>query len=432
MYQIKEKQAVSLGTSFAMTPKKFIQQKTPKGRPTSTSAILQPLPPENLPFISSFSQDGNLFALVTLAIDKHRIRVFNAVSGRATAEYTIQAGRVSSLTWGTTIFGVDAVLEEARSPNKKRKKRKTEDDTQKDQRNTEALAVIIGLSDGTILFFSPSHEKVVQTLSHPSSTSAITSLATSVSNRSLLWTSNADSSVQLWDVQKNLIWRSWKNEDRIPYTSLAIRPTNADELQMGLLGAHHQIRLFTDISLTQENSSRKPKQIASFTGHASSIKELRWDMVTPHRFFSVAESDRFVYLWETEGALSNERPIASTSLDSDVRTIGLDISEPLRETLVALSSSGKLYFIPIPTEFPSSQSTSDKPTQIHTILPRSTLTSGLNSKAGSPVIDFVPIPGDTGVVRIVRLLNGVRPVFDIVVSYSLLLTSFRSFCISDT
>jgi len=411
---------------------KSIQQKTLKGRPTSTSAILQPLPPENIPFLSSFSPDGNLFALVTMAIDKHRIRVFNAVSGRATAEHTIQAGRVSSLTWGNMVFGVDAVLGEARSPNKKRKKRKTEDDTQKGQGNTEVLVVIIGLSDGTILFLSPSHEKVVQTLSQPSSTSAITSLAPSVYNRSLLWTSNADSSVQLWDVQKNIIWRSWKNEDRIPYTSLAIRPTNADELQMDLLGAHHQIRLFTDVFVTQENLSRKPKQIASFTGHASSIKELRWDMATPHRFFSVAEGDRFIYLWETEGALSNERPIASTSLDSDVRTIGLDMSEPLRETLVALSSSGKLYFIPIPSEFPLSQSASDMPTQIHTLVPHSTLTSGLNSKTSPPVIDFVPIPGGTGAVRIVRLSNGVRPVFDLVVSYSLQLTSFRSFCISDT
>lgn len=407
---------LSLSTAMTPAPKISIQRKQPKSRPTSTSAILQPLPPENLPFFSSFSQDGNFFALVTLAVDKHRIRVFNAVSGRATAEYTVQAGRVSSLTWGTMIFGVDAISD-AKSPNKKRKKRISEGDTENNQRNTETLVVIIGLSDGTILFFSPSQEKVVQTLSHPSSTSAIIYLAPSVSKKSLLWTSNADSSVQLWDVQNNVILRSWKNDDRIPFTSLTVRPTHSDELETDFLGAHHRIHLFTDV--TQEPSSGKLKQTASFTGHASLIKDLRWDMATPHRFFSVAEGDRFIYLWEIESASSNERPIASISLNSDVRTIRLDISEPHRQTLVALSSSGSLYFIPVPTEFPSPQSASRKPTEIHTILPRSTLSSGLNSQSSPPVIDLIPISGDTGVIRIVRLLNGVRPVFDVVVSYFL-------------
>ena len=35
---------------------------------------------------ASFSNDGKHFALVTLAVDKHRLRVFNSISGRNVAE----------------------------------------------------------------------------------------------------------------------------------------------------------------------------------------------------------------------------------------------------------------------------------------------------------------------------------------------------------
>jgi U3 small nucleolar RNA-associated protein 5 len=172
-----------------------------------------------------------------------------------------------------------------------------------------------------------------------------------LSNKSNLWSSSADSSIHLWDVQSTSILKTWKNDDRIPYTSLALEPPSLSENETNFLVAHHHIRLLTEVSLPSQN---KPKQLASFTGHASPIRVLRWmqSTGTARQFCSAAEGDRYLYLWDAQSASTNEKPIASVLLDSDVRTLGFDSSDPSR-TLIALSSSGCLSFIPIPAELQS-------------------------------------------------------------------------------
>jgi U3 small nucleolar RNA-associated protein 5 len=384
------------------------------GRQTYTSTISQPFLPETI--LSAFSQDGKFFALVTLAVDKHRLRIFNGISGRATAECTIPSGRVSSLVWST--FFLDADVEQT-SPSKKKKKRKTEEAEEKDRGSPGIAIVALGLSDGSILLFSPSHSKVVRTLSHGSSTSAILALTSSLTSNSHLWSSGADSSIQLWDVQKATMLKTRKNDDRIPYTSLALDPHTHSENETNLLVAHHHIRLLNEISLS---SSSIPKELASFTGHASPIRTLRWIQSAGimRRFCSAAEGDRYIYLWDAQDTSTNEKPVASVLLDSDVRTLGFDCSDPSRTTLIALSSSGCLTFIPIPAELPSEQRSTEDLTKIHSLLPRSTLRNGRKCKSDPLIIDFTSIPSNIGSVRLVRLVNGIKPVFDVVVSLALL------------
>jgi hypothetical protein len=51
-------------------------------------------------------------------------------------------------------------------------------------------------------------------------------------------------------------------------------------------------------------------------------------------------------------------------------------------------------------------------------MPRFTLSSVSKSRPlDSPVIDFLLIPGNPGALRVARLLNGTRPVFDSLVGY---------------
>lgn len=405
--------------------KKSPKPKLPGSRQTYTSTISQPILSETI--LSAFSQDGKFFALVTLAVDKHRLRIFNGISGRATAEYTIPSGRVSSLVWSTLSVDADA---EHSSPSKKKKKRKVEDAEEKDRGSPGIVIVALGLSDGSILLFSPSHSKVVRTLSHGSSTSPIIALTPSLSNESNLWSSSADSSIHLWDVQNTAILKTWKNDDRIPYTSLALEPPSLSDNETNFLVAHHHIRLLTEVSLPSQN---KPKQLSSFTGHASPIRVLRWmqSTGTVRQFCSAAEGDRNIYLWDAQGASTNEKPIASILLDSDVRTLGFDSSDPSRTTLIALDSTGCLSFIPIPADLPSQQSSSEDPTNVHSLLPRSTLGNRRKSKSDPLIIDFTSIPSSIGSVRLVRLVNGIRPVFDVVVSLSLLLLGTYSFSSRD-
>ncbi|KAH9486680.1 U3 small nucleolar RNA-associated protein 5 [Psilocybe cubensis] len=382
------------------------RSKPVKGRPPSTSTLAH-LSQSNSPSIlSAFSPDATLFAFVVLAIDRHRLRVYDSASGRAVSEYTVDSARVSSLKWATLTS--DSPGPEQNSPSKKRKKTSVPTAAEKDS-SSRTEVVALGLSDGIVIFFSPSHSQVLRTLTHPKSTSAVLSLAFDPSNGSALWTSSADGSICLWDVQNKTVLRSWKNDDHIPCTSLSVCPT-LEGHSTSLLAAHHSIRLFKDIA--NDNSLSKPMQVAGFTGHATSIQLLLWfnESEKPTKFFSMAEGDRFVYCWDVEGASLSEKPVAAISLDADVRTFALATPVNSQQCLIALSTSGKLSFVPIPSKFPSS---TDKSNTIATILPRSTVSSTSKFRAQDPqVIDLVPLPTSPGLVRVVRLVKGIQPTFD--------------------
>jgi U3 small nucleolar RNA-associated protein 5 len=380
-----------------------------KSRPLTTSQPTAGHPS----IISSFSPDGALFVIITLAVDKHRLRLYNTSSTRVVAEHTFESSRVSALTWGS----VKADSEMPDTPNKKRKKRKIDSDTpHSEKRSADTIdVVVLGLEDGTIVFFSLTTSRIVYTLTHPSSTSSVIALALRTVNAPILWTSSTDGIVRLWDVQKHQIVSSWHDEDHIPYTSLSLRPTS-DSSQTDILVGHHHIRLFSDTTLHDPTQST-PLHLGSFTGHASSIVILRWahTPTVSHRFFSVAVSDRFVYVWDTDSSLGG-KPAACVALDSDVRTIGFSSSDLSRQTLVTLSVSGKLSFIPIPESLAPPPNTRETTNKMISLLPRSSVASSSHTRPLDPiVIDIICVPGDSHSIRIARLIKGVKPVFEDVV-----------------
>ena len=384
-----------------------------KSRPLTTSQPTSGHPS----ILSSFSPDGTLFVIITLAIDKHRLRLYNTSSTRVVAEHTFESSRVSALTWGS----IKTDTEVLDTPNKKRKKRKFDSDTpQNEKRSADTIdVVVLGLQDGTIIFFSLSSSKIVRTLTHPSSPSSVIALALKTVDTPILWTSSSDGIVRLWDVQKHKILSSWHDKDHIPYTSLSLRPTS-DSSQTDVLAGHHHIRLFSDTTLHDPQST--PLQLASFTGHASSIMILHWAHApaVSHRFFSMAVSDRFVYVWDTvkDSSLPEKpvAPLACVALDSDVRTIGLNSSDFSRQTLVTLSVSGKLSFVPIPESFAPPPNTRETKNKMFSLLPHTSVASSSNTRPLDPiVIDIICVPGDSHSVRIARLIKGVKPVFEDVV-----------------
>ena len=384
-----------------------------KGRSKSKTRPLTSQPTSgHTPILSSFSPDGAFFVVITLAVDKHRLRLYNTSSTRVTAEHTFETSRVSALTWGS----IKTDTEILDTPNKKRKKRKTDSDTpQSEKQSADTVdVVVLGLEDGTIVFFSLAASKIIRTLTHPSSTSSIIALALKTVNMPILWTSSADGIVRLWDVHKHEILSNWHDEDRIPYTSLSLRPTSNNS-QTDILVGHHHIRLFSDTTLNDSTQST-PLQLGSFTGHASSIIILRWaDAPTvSHRFFSVAVGDRFVYVWDTDSSLG-EKPVACVTLDSDVRTIGISSSDLSPQTLVTLSISGKLSFIPIPENFAPPPNARETTNKMLSLLPRLSVASSSNVRPHDKVIDIICVPGDSHSIRIARFIKGVKPVFEDVV-----------------
>lgn len=419
--------------------------KSKKNRqPTNTSALSQPVVEDGsslnaLP-VSAFSAEANLFAFLSLSADKHRLRIYDTSTAKSVAEHVVDSGRISTLIWGSLdLFeGPSTSVDENIGIAKKKGKRKRPSTGAEEKPKTETEVVVLGLTDGTLLFFSPSHGRILRTLSHPTSTAAILSITLTYNEESgsTLWTSGADGVVRLWDARRNNITGSWKIDDRIPYTSLAARPKalSGEDGHVELLVANHSIRLISTLPRVSDSSDfevLKPKLLASFTGHASSINRLQWDasQEPSSRFISTAESDRFIYVWDVpRGTIAEGKIVLSISLDSNVRRVSLStlttpsssssppyISKP--QSILALSTSGKISIYPIPSELTPPATSEKTKHKVPALLPRSNV-NVLSKKAssGTQVIDASFILGEVGKIKVARVVGGVRPVFHVVVS----------------
>jgi U3 small nucleolar RNA-associated protein 5 len=401
----------------AARPKKKSRQ---HARPPSTAQISQPAVQDisSPAAYSSFSPAGGFFAYVSLAVDKHRLRVYNAATGQAIADHIVDTARISSMTW----CALDAtVVDSLNAPQpSKKKKRKRDSASEYDVKNKMTEIVVLGLSDGTILCFSPSHARVLHSLSHPSSASAI--LATAVEEHEdqwLMWASGADSTLRLWNIKTNDIIANWKNDDRIPYTSLTIRPNDA-ESRTDILAASHGIHLLSKSASAGETVPNRLQKAAIFTGHASPVKSTKWDLSkpVPTRLFSLAESDRIVYVWDIlDSPDVSGKAVASIPLDSDARSFAIATSTGSTDpsTLLALSASGKITLYHIPNQI-SPANTSSSSSTLPTIHFQSCIIAASErTHSPSDVIGVSFVLGRPGSICIARLVRGIRPVFTTVV-----------------
>jgi U3 small nucleolar RNA-associated protein 5 len=378
--------------------------------------------------LSSFSPDGTSFAFLSLAVDKHRLRVYDTLSGQSRAEHVIDLDRVTSLSWARLDLsgGPSAPSDdEADRPKKKRKKRQSLHVSSENDALTSIEVVMLGLSDGSLSLFSPSHGKVLRTLSHPASNTSILSV---VVNRTAnlgtyLWTSGADGAIRVWNATKNSMVGSLKVDSRIPYSCMTFRPVGLDEEngELNLLVANHTIRLLsTETSLTPLEN-QQAEALATFTGHASPVTRLHWDVSQQPavRFVSMAQADRFIYLWQvpnpedtnpTEG-----RIVASIALDSDARTFSLcDFTGASKQQILTLSASGKISVFPIPTELSSTNSRKSHQ-KVPTLLPRSTISITPKKHSSSFRVVDVAFTTKEGQIRVAKVVGGVRPFFEVVV-----------------
>ncbi|TRM62401.1 WD40-repeat-containing domain protein [Schizophyllum amplum] len=371
------------------------RSKAPKSHPKSTATISQ-APADDASLLSAtscFSANGTLFALVTPVVDKHRLRVYDALTNKTIAEYLVPSARVSSLAWAKLNTSEDSPATPADAPPSKKKRKKGASGPVDTPASSAIDVVALGLVDGSVSLFSPSHGRVVRTLSDPSCTSPV--LALSPAADGSLWASGADGEIHIWNPQKNQIAGNWKS-DRIPLTALCTRPGTAD---VEVLAASHSIRA---LSSTSDDEPQKPVQTAAFTGHATPIQILRWDVSQepPTRFVSVAERDRIVSMWELPPTGAEGRMVASVPLDADARNAAFSAARHM----LAVDTAGKIYVYDIPEHLPgTSASTLSPRTRIHP--PTST--------ASVQVLEacFGPQPGQ---ICVARLVGGVRPVLSVI------------------
>lgn len=409
-------------------------------RPANTSVLSHPAVEDtsSLAALSAFSPRANLFAFLSLAIDKHRLRVYDTVTGKSIAEHVMDSARITTLLWSEIDLSEDssASADEDTSSTKKKGKRKrlsTSTPTE-DKPKSETEVVVLGLSDGTLLFFSPTHSRVLRTLSHSTSIAPILSIVFTHSGDKgpIVWTSGADGAIRLWNARQNNILSSWKIDDRVPYSSMAVRPGGVlgEDGWVDLLVANHGIHLLSTSASQTDSSSfeaLKPKSLASFTGHASSIRRLQWDtsQKPSSRFLSMADSDRFIYVWDVPtGASTEGKMVLSIPLDSNVRHVSLSIPRASqspstlgKQSILALSTSGKISIYPIPSELTPPANSEKIKHKVPTLLPRSIVNiSSKKASSAAQVVDASFIPEDEGQIKVARIVGGVRPVFSIIVS----------------
>ena len=408
--------------TMASTPSKAKKSRTkpPRGRPQATSAISQPAVEDatTSTYLSSFSPDGHLFAFLSLAIDKHALKVYDTATRRSVAEHIVDAARVTSLCWARldlTEGGGKGGGDEESSRKSKKKKRNSAAADGATSSNAAPQLVVLGLSDGSLVLFSPTHGRLLRTLSDPSSSSAVLAVAGQESGSTdphTLWTSGADGALRIWDARANQVSRSLFSEDRIPYTALSVRSSDEEGVSE-VLAAHHSIHL-----LAVASDSQKPKTLAKFTGHASPVSALRW--IDRSHFLSSASADRFINVWEAPSAPKVDgKIVASIPLDSDCRTIQLSSSPTLESSedrlLLTLSASGKVSVFAVASDLATSSPTKGK-SAIPTLAPKTVISS--SSKKGAAALTILTVTHSdekNGRLRIASVTGGVQLTFDAVV-----------------
>ncbi|KAI0047652.1 NUC189-domain-containing protein [Auriscalpium vulgare] len=407
-------------------------KKAKRSRPASTSALSQPVVEDSsaVTSLSAFSPKGDLFAFLSLAVDKHRLRVYDTTTGQSLAQYIVDAARVTALSWTHLAQLSDASTTEKDGPAPKRKRRKRPSEgASKAEAEAEAESaevVVLGLSNGSLLVYSPSHGRVVRTLSHPSSTASILALDVAPSATSpsaaKFWTSGADGCIRVWDAQTGEHVSSTKTDDRVPGTSLSVRPRvpSSDEGEVSFLLAHHNIRMLASHSASAIAETPKPKVQSTFTGHASSILSLQWqpassEGVLPTRFASLAEADRHVYLWDVPQPSSAEgKLVASVPLDSDARHMTFSES-PSNPVLLVLSASGRLAIFTPSADLATALPTKKSKQKVPTLSARTTINISVKqSTAPVKIVAASFVRDERGRIRVARLAGGVKPVFDVV------------------
>jgi U3 small nucleolar RNA-associated protein 5 len=382
-------------------------------------------PPSQGSFLSAFSPSADLFAFVSLAVDKHRLRIHDTHTGKSISEYIVDSARVTALSWATFQSPkalVDGQETEDSAPRKKRKKR----DSRVPQPVSEPDAipvVALGLSTGSVIIFSSSHARVIRTLSHPSSTSPVLSVDvhSNVPSATLIFlTLCADGSIRTWNAQTGELLSSTKTDDRLPGTSLSLRPGVESDHPSFLL-AHHSIRLLSASSDTSLTSPQKLTEEARFIGHASNITMMRWqpsdnDSQSLRRFASVAESDRVVHIWEVPRVSGGEGKLVATApLDSDARHISFS-QLSIHPSLLVLSASGRIAIFAATNDQGATVTSKKTKEKVTTLSPRSSTTISFKRGMTAQVINAAF--EQDGRICVAWLAGGVKPVFEVVVSLS--------------
>ncbi|KAI0043584.1 hypothetical protein FA95DRAFT_371551 [Auriscalpium vulgare] len=389
----------------------------------STSVLMQPVAKDSSTFLCAFSPKGDLFAFLSFAVDRPSVSIYDTTTGQSFAQCIVDAARVTTLSWTYMEIMSDAsTADNDLALKQKQRKQPLEGGSKVEAEVEPAEVVVLGLSNGSLLVYSPSHRRVARTLSYPSSTASILALdvapSTTSPNAAQFWTSGADGYIRVWDAHTGEHLSSTRADDRVPGTSLSILPRvpSSDDEEVSFLLAHQNIRMLATRSA--ETPGPKPKVQSTFTGHATSILSLQWqpassEGVLPTRFASLAEADRHVYLWDVpEPSFAEGELVASVQLDSDAKHMTFS-QTPSNPVLLVLSVSGRLAIFAPSADLATAPPTKKSKQKAPRLMARTTI-SIPQIIAPVKIVAASFVRDEQGRLRVALLAGGVKPVFDVV------------------
>ncbi|KAL4398983.1 Small subunit (SSU) processome component [Malassezia pachydermatis] len=263
--------------------------KAPKSRPVSTSSLSQPVHGSTNDNVTAFSRDASYFAQLSQAVDRVRLRVYAPQTAGVVADYLLpESLGCRTMAWVL----LSAPRDKSDSASSKKRKAHGKAETKSDAASAApSWHVALGMSDGTVLLYSPTTARVIAMLvaSTPDSTSAaVVSLSSDIQH---LWGATANGWVHGWDLSKMSLSSS---RERMPPTThfLPDSKTPTTMVTCGpagrLLTAHHAATVYA-------LDTDRPSPVTHFSGHATPITHLAW--AGEHGFVSAAAEDRHLYYW---------------------------------------------------------------------------------------------------------------------------------------
>ena len=319
--------------------------KPPKSRPASTSALAQPATAERA-YLTAFAADAALFAFVSQAVDRHRIRVYACGTSAAAADSDMVADHV--LPESVACHSIAWVSQQTRAANSssKAKRRKGSKDEAAQGPGGEQTYLAVGTAQGTVLLFSPHQSKVVRVLAAAAAESTSGACESLSFSDGILYGATGNGRVQSWDLVASA---SADADERVP-PSRSFTPDTKTPVtlvsagaQQRLVTAHHALELY---SMEDE----QPSLVAQYTGHITPVTHVAW--VGDAGFVSAATDDRHLYYWDAAASGSrSKQPRAMLSLDAPVRHLSVSPAHtsPCPLLLVVTErGSANLYKIALP------------------------------------------------------------------------------------
>lgn len=428
-------------------------QRTTTITPASTSTVLTSFSPAVASLKSSL-----YYAHLLRAPDAHTLRIYESSTGKCISRWASNAlgdeedqeQRVASFEW--TLIPAPAAAGSTEAPGeaegKRGKKRRKSDSTPAAAAGAEEaarqqqpkLALALGLENGSILLWSP-NGATPTTLSHSSSTSPVTALASPVGEGSAghLWSAHEDGAVRVWDlVSGQLVGKASGIAETKKWDDLAVRYEAGEagdkKRSVQVVLSHLSLHVY---SLSIGGASKKDKvkdlkvtEIGRCTGHVEA-GFVRWtgrSAASPSSsameddstsdslsFLSYSPADRFVQFWtlplvsstRAEGVLA-----ARLALDSGVHTVALGSSSADEEQIIAaIDSVGKVALARLPFTIPQVATKGKKAAGVVALAVESEISGRGGEGAGVSEAAFGGAEGQVIVCR-----GGVKPVFESVVS----------------